>query len=268
VGKVAADARRAREETEALKRKSDEYHRYVLESREKEKDITGWLEIYKEKAALAEAKSERLEREIASLRAARAPPPATAGGAGGPAVTTSAGRDAKVDQRVDNSTKVVNLNIYGRENMDPSQFKSLVETLLGALKQAGPSATEEAQRAIRGTMYAGGVRMLLGGEEENGVVRGWEENEDEVGVHVGEGTWDSRPTGEVAGYYGRRIGRTMEGMAAKGAAPAMGTEELTEWKKKLGSTAVRKAAIRNDIRDSVRKMKLLGRDEVDVLLGL
>jgi len=260
VGKVAADARRMREEAETLKRKSDEYYRYVVESREKEKDATGWLEIYKEKAALAEAKAERLELENAELRAKTAT--AAAGGAGGRAVSASAGRDTRVDQ----STKVINLNIYGQENMDPAQFSGLVNALLEGTKRMG-TISDEARAGLRQTVFAGGVRLLLGGKDENEVVRGWKEESDEVETHEGDGEWGSRPAEEVAGYYGRRVGRTMEELAPEGELPAMGGEELGNWKKRQGSAAVRKVAVENEIREALRKMKRLGRDEVDVLLG-
>jgi hypothetical protein len=235
-GKAAAETRRAREEAEALKRENDEYHRYVLESRKKEKDATGWLEVYRERAAAAEAEIEHLKRENEKLRASAAASGAR-GGAGG---TNTAGRDATI---VGRDMKTVTLNFYGSEQMDPRMFEGLVGQLVKGLERGIAAGHKEEE--LRATTIAGGVRLLLK-EPENQVVKGWEEEKDEVGVHEGEGEWGSKPTEEVASRYGRELRDKMRAAHMSLSFDEMSREELASWGKKEGGDAVRQAALENE----------------------
>jgi len=273
VGKAAAEARRVREEAEALKKRNKEYHRYVLESREKEKDATGWLEVYKEKAAVAEAENTelrgtvcqlegrvdiaeklvgRLFTELKRLESTRQVPVA-AGGAGG----AVAGRDISTvttdshDTNIDNRKQEnhFHITVYGTENFDPAKFQGMSDRLLQSAELAEDTTRDE--KEIRNQVLNYGLRTLTR-QPENRVLKGFNEEKDTVGVLKAPDHWEQRDTGEVAKGYAERIGpklwetapRFSEMETPKG-------EELDEWVERMGTKTVRQVAIENE-EDEVR----------------
>jgi len=251
---TAAEARRAREEAAAQKKRSEEYYRCVTESRKQEREATGWLEYYKEKEAADAEKIAALEEKIRKLEVADAPVPVVEAHGGAGTGSATAGRDATT---IGNQ---VNLNFYGSEQMDPCKFEGLVERLVKGLERG--IAAGHGENQLRATTIAGGVRLLLK-EPENQVVKGWEEGKDEVGVHTGEGEWGVKPAEEVASRYGRELRDKMRAAHMTLSFDEMNGEELAHWSKEEGGDAVRRAALENEVTTAATRLEKFKKGKKD-----